>query len=50
MNREELIEELEIIRTQITQIYMQLGNPSYVKADSVLNQDIIKIWRIKNEM
>ena len=47
MNQEELIEELETIRIQITQIYIQLGNPDYVEADSVLNQDIKKLSQNK---
>jgi len=42
INKEE-IEELESIRMRITQIYIQLGNPIYVTADQVLNQDIVLI-------
>lgn len=37
------IEELENMRKRITEIYMKLGNPDYVEADSVLNQDIAKL-------
>lgn len=40
---EKEIEELENIRKRITEIYMKLGNPNYVEADSVLNQDIAKL-------
>ncbi len=40
---EKEIKELEEIRERITKIYMDLGNPDYVEADSVLNQDISKL-------
>ena len=37
------IEELVNIRRRITQLFIQLGNPHYVQADSVLNEDINKL-------
>lgn len=40
---EDKIQELEEIRLRITQIYMELGNPDYVEADSILNKDIAKL-------
>ncbi len=33
-------DKLMDIRQRLTQIYLELGNPDYVKADSVLNQDM----------
>lgn len=39
----ELIRELEDIRIRITQIYIELGNPDYAEADSVLSKDINKL-------
>lgn len=37
------IKELKEIRMRLTKIYMDLGNPDYVCADSVLNQDIQRL-------
>jgi len=34
------LEELREIRIRLTQIYLELGNQEYVKADSQLNEDI----------
>jgi len=39
--REELIKQLNRIRIRLTSIYMKLGNPEKVSADSVLKEDII---------
>ncbi len=42
-NKKELIKELEGIRIRLTQIYIELGNPGYVRADSILIGDIQKL-------
>lgn len=34
------LKELESIRERLTKIYMDLGNPNYIGADSKLNDDI----------
>ncbi len=38
-----IIERLEEIRKELTEIYMGLGNPGSISADLQLNQDITEL-------
>ena len=40
------IQELRKIRKRITEIYMELGNPNCVEADSVMARDIETLIRL----
>ena len=48
-SRHELIEQLKRIRVKITKIYMKLGNPEKVKADSILREEIIMFEKANDD-